>query len=418
GYLNTGFFAPNSRLGSVEDFKYFVNYLHEQGVGVILDFIPNHFAIEAYGLKYFQDQAPGESSLSLAEMARKVWYSYGSELFKYSKKKIREFLISSAHFWLKEMHIDGLRVDCLSGVLKGDKSTLFLKDLNQTVRKDVKGSYMIAEDFSGNPSILHDPKNPSDLGFDSKWNVGWNYFVLEHFTKTPRNRKFFYADIKKAIAEIPHSRDSVAFLSHDEFSSKSKYESLLKSWIKDYKDPHVQKDWKNLITLLMMTPGHKLLLSGLEFGVNSFWDEILEQGKGLMNSYENPTAFQTTMQQLVAELAKLYKEEVFALEKAEIEWLEDPKHLVHAYRRSSEDTSLVVLHNFTDATQEEFTVSLPKEKGQTILLEQVFVTDKEGKDQGKNYITHVETLPDKVVYKVRVPRQNTLIIKEKRTCPA
>lgn len=411
GYQVTGFFAPNSRLGSLEDFKYLVNYLHKNKIGVILDFVPNHFAVDDYGLTQFQENcksSPKPVLAGVSNLFRKIFFKYGSNLFDYRKKDVRETLISSAHYWLKEMHIDGLRVDCVRGILSADNSHMFLKDLNMSIKKQCRGAVVFAEDFSGASNVTDKFHKNQGLGFDSKWNVGWNHFTLGYFGKRLRDRKSNYKMIEEALSQ-PEQNKSILFLSHDELSSNGSFD-LFRKWAPKLDKKTVQNDWKNLLTFLMTSKGKKLMFSGLEFGNSQFWDTFIGTEKDMMSEYSKASAFKVELEKMMSELSHLYRTEdaLHADVSDETEWVKDSQKIVHAHRRRSKNDSLLVVHNFTNEDQKEFIVTLPKSQDKKYDVKTVFATNGH-----KHDVKWVRNYKDRVEYKVSIPKQTSMIIKER-----
>jgi 1,4-alpha-glucan branching enzyme len=439
GYQSIGWFAPNSRLGSVDDFKYMVDYLHKEGIHVILDWVPNHFAINSYALGQFDDTELFESSntnLSYLTSIRKWFFSYGSKHFDYTKQEVRDFLISSAYFWLKEMHIDGLRVDCVRPIIHSEspkESQLFLKQLNTTVHEKCPGTMTIAEDFSGDTRVLQQMAF-GGFGFDLKWNVPWNHFVLNFFGKPLKKRKAAYDQIVKALSQ-PLQQNQIPYFSHDELNSKSHH------FLDDLKTASPEEKLatlKSMLSLLMTSKGAKLIFSGIEFMNETYWDHFLMQNKGIMEEHSQLKKPQQQVMALLSALVKLHKEEKAlyfegtekekeilgkkeseqvetVLEKnSKLHWIEDPSKTVHAYRKAAKGSSVAIFHNFTDTDVKEFTVTIPKKEGKNIQPIEIFSSDDAqfGGQDRKN--AHIKTTVsgNQVTYTVSIPPSTTILVRE------
>ncbi|MEI8301414.1 MAG: alpha-amylase family glycosyl hydrolase, partial [Chlamydiota bacterium] len=417
GYQVNGYFAPNSRLGSVEDFKYMINHLHENNIGVILDWVPAHFDFHEYGLKKFDGShlfEPHRFNLKYLMSFRNLFLKFSCKHFDFTKKDIREFLISSAHFWLKEMHIDGLRIDCVSSLMKSEDpqdSTLFLKDLNAVVHKECKGAITIAEDFSGDSKILQ-ASNIDGLGFDLQWNIPWNYFTRKYFNLHPSSRQAQYSQLKKALDQI-NSDNKVSFLSHDETNSNTP--NLLKK-LKSNSAEWEKKDWKSLISFLMTSKGKKLLFSGVEFANPTYWNKFIGTNNGIMNDNSELTSFQKEIQALSSYLNKLYTQEeaLYADTSPTTNWIEDPSNTIHAYRKTSKNSSVAIFHNFTDISVSNFKVSIPKKPGIIQSPIEIFSSNDQDfiEDNRKKVAFSTEVTTDTITYTIDLPPQTTLIIKE------
>jgi|GEM_PF-363037 len=367
GYQVTGFFAPNSRLGSVDDFKYFVNYLHENKIGVIMDFVPPHFARFDYGLQDFDGTKlfEPENTWSYKASIRALFYKYGAKHFDFSKQHVREFLISSANFWLQEMHIDGLRVDCIASMIYSEKpaaSKLFLQDLNAIIHRH-KGAFSIAEDYSGHDKILK--KSYSEgLGFDFKWDVNWMNVVKEYFSYPSHRRKSSYHKIKEIVLSSDGGYQ-IPFISHDDTHDKNGGGRFFKLMTSLQSPKEKIAAWRSIIPLLMTSQGHKLLFSGVEFNDGKPWNQLMGTSNDIANRIDDTNEEQKKMLALVYALNQVYKQHPVlhgAGSAHAIDWIEDPEQKIHSYRVRDKRGSVFVMHNFTNEDVTNFRVNLPRQK--------------------------------------------------------
>ncbi|MCE5319298.1 MAG: glycogen/starch synthase [Parachlamydia sp.] len=421
GYQVTGFFAPNSRMGSIDDFKYLVDHLHKHQIGVILDWVPAHFATDDYGLSNFdgkEQYEPPKQSI-LQALRQKIFgphFNWGTKYFNFKKKSVREFLISSAAYWLKEMHIDALRVDAVEAVLmdKSKESRLFLKDLNAVVHHHFPGALTIAEDYSGSQSTTKSTA-VEGLGFDMKWHVGWMQHTLNYFTKSLSKRPGHYQELIKAIENDTFHRQVMA-MSHDQLNTGAK---ALIDKTPDLKDKEKYANLRSMISFMMCLPGKKLMFMGSEIGTSEDWTTLLGKDRGLLDTQQKEQAAQTmaTIQGLHA----LYKDNKALWEHddngRDMEWIErnDSARQIIAYRRtSSEGQSLACLHNFANKTR-EYVVKLP-ENSSAEMISELLNTDASpfgGEGRTNPQIAVVRDVKGVAVsYTVTVPPLSTVVVKE------
>lgn len=417
GYQATGFFAPNHRLGSLDDLKFMVHYLHEQNIGVILDFVPGHFANDSYGLKEFDGSNLYQpNKLSSLFSLRKWFYSFGSSHFDFSKKHVRDFLLSSAYFWLKDVGFDGLRVDCVASILRSEdpnSGALFLKDLNAMVHKEVPGAITIAEDFSGNSNVLNQ-LSLQGLGFDFKWNTAWNHFALKYFASpnSVNPSESNYSLISKALIQ-PNSKQQIAFLSHDETNlERAEFYKHLNSL--DEKER--LKRIKSFLSFLFTSSQNHLLFSGIENMNTSPWDQLIGKSQGLMESNPQNQEHQAQIKKMLLKLKEIESSEISLREADEntLELISDPTHRVHAVRKNFESHSTLLVHNLTSQEHEGFKVKIKKSKELLINPQVVFSSnDKDFGGDGKEAtLVKTEENDEFYIYTVKVPPQTTLFIKE------
>lgn len=429
GYRVSGFYAPNSRMGSPDDFKYMVDYLHQNKIGVILDWIPAHFSKDSFGLGKFDSSNQYEvSGFSIIDILRYIFFNWGTKFFTFDKKPVREFLISSAAFWLKEMHIDGLRVDAVKAIIVGGNQAnrLFLKDLNAVVHQQFPGTFTIAEDYSGATEMTQTVAM-GGLGFDLKWHIGWKDSFLSYFSKPPSQRSDSYHQLVQAVESDNFNRQVMA-ISHDEIKD------TLTGWIETtpgLSDTEKYANLRSMIGFMMTLPGKKLMFMGSEIGSSQDWTKLLhtDAKKGLMETEKmQEKSAQETMAAVQA-FNKLYKENKALWEKDvnayDLDWIvkNDPAKSLLAYRRySSEGQSFACLHNFNPKESKEHFIPFTKEfsqdceKGLCPLVE-VMNTDATQFGGSGRINEKIKIARDwrgtPIGYHVAVPPLSTIIIKER-----
>ncbi|NGX39278.1 MAG: 1,4-alpha-glucan branching enzyme GlgB [Chlamydiae bacterium] len=419
GYLPLGYFAPNSRMGLVDDFKYLVETLHQNKIGVILDWVPAHFTNDAYGLSNFDGSSLYEASgFWHFFSARNLFFNYGGKHFDYSKKEVREFLISSAAFWLKEMHIDGLRVDCVRSLLNSEDLTsarLFLRDLNAIVHREGGGAFTFAEEFSGDRSVTLSTSREG-LDFDWKWHSGWMHLTMQYFANAPHKRKNSYGTIRKAI-DCDNFHKQVMFFSHDQVKKGLKTLINQTSGLKDAEQKYANV--RAMLSFMMCLPGKKLQFMGMERGNEIPWDIFLRADGGVMDQNFSERERQEGLMAMVARFNFLYKSEKALYEAdnngKDLEWITDPEKRVHAYRRkSSNGSSLACFHNFTDKEATKVTVRFKGDEGKEYSLTELINTDDiefGGSGRINKNITFSRD-GEEICYTIQVPPLSTVVIRE------
>ncbi len=362
GYQVTGYYAPTSRFGSPEDFQYFVDYMHQQGIGVLLDWVPSHFPKDGFALSYFD----GTHLYEYADARKGEHKEWGTYVFDYGRPEVRAFLLASGLFWLREYHIDGLRVDAVASMLYLDYSRKhgewepnryggrehleavdFLRQLNEAVYAEQPGTITIAEESTAWPMVTR-PTYMGGLGFTFKWNMGWMHDMLSYMSLDPIYRRYYQSNITFSMM-YAYNENFVLPLSHDEIVYGKG--SLLSKMPGD-----VWQKFANLrafYAYMWGHPGKKLLFMGDEFGQWNEWNFAQSLDWHLL---EPPhPAFHAQLQDFIRDLNQLYQEEP-ALSKLDYDWagfswidIHDTDNSVVSFMRKSEkeEETLVFVCNFT-----------------------------------------------------------------------
>lgn len=415
GYQVIGFFAPNSRLGEVNDLKYLINAMHENNIQVILDWVPAHFAKNSYALSKLDGTSQFEPSYWQTFFSKRRFYNWGTSFFDFKKKDVREFLISNAVYWLKEMHFDALRVDAVRCILDSEhrsSARSFLRELNAVVHAHCPGTLTIAEDYSGNQDVSR-PAYKEGLGFDMKWNVAWKHFTLKYFSQNPLSREKSYHNLIKSV-ESDKDHKMVLALSHDEVTESVK---TLLNKVEEADLFNTYANTRLLLSFMMGIPGKKLNFMGNEFGAQEPWTRYLGRKQGLMDTYYNRETLATRLNRMCLKINELYLNYPAFWEKddngSNLEWIEknDPKGQIIAYRRTDNDgESLAFLHNVTGNEEVKYLVAC-----ESHLPIEIFNSDnKEFGGNGRiNLLAKLIFKGKKIIgYQVKVPPLSTVIIKE------
>lgn len=380
GYQVTNYFAPTSRHGSPEDFQYFINYLHQQNIGVILDWVPAHFPRDAFGLAEFD----GTCLYEYADPRKGEHPDWGTKVFDYGKTEVRNFLICNALFWLEKYHVDGLRVDAVASMLYLDygredgqwvpniyggnenlQAIEFFKHLNTIVKKRNPGIVMIAEESTAWPKVT-DKAEYGGLDFSLKWNMGWMHDFLEYMKLDPYFRKYNHTKMNFAMV-YAYSENYMLVLSHDEVVH------LKCSMIEKMPGSYEEK-FKNLMAgYAFMTghPGKKLLFMGQDFGQHREWSEERELDWFLLEKEPNHQ-----LQLFVKELLHLYKSNKCLYEydcwPEGFEWInaDDGDRSIFSFVRHSASgkNNMLFVINFTPVERPDYRVGTTCRRKHTLVL--------------------------------------------------
>jgi 1,4-alpha-glucan branching enzyme len=377
GYQTTGYFAPTSRHGGPDDLKYFIDCCHQEGVGVLLDWVPAHFPRDAHGLARFD----GSAVYEYEDPRKGEHQDWGTYIFNYERNEVRSFLLASACYWLEHFHFDGLRVDAVASMLyldfgrqgnyvpnrHGGRENLeaieFLKQLNTITHSRAPGTVIMAEESTDWPMVSR-PVDSGGLGFSMKWNMGWMHDTLNYFKKDPIWRKHHQDNLTFAMM-YAYSENFILPLSHDEVVHLKG--SLLGRMPGDRWQ--ALANLRLLFTYMWTLPGKKLLFMGGEFAHPWEWDFHVALPWFLLEHAEH-----RGVQQLVADLNKLYVE-CPALHRHEFEpegfaWIDcnDREQSVLAFRRMSAGQQLVVVLNFTPEPRHGYRIGAPEGGAWRVLL--------------------------------------------------
>ena len=362
GYQGTGYYSVTSRYGTPDDFMYFVNYFHKNNLGVILDWVPGHFCKDSHGLYRFDGSACYEyEDPSLGEN------EWGSANFNVSRNEVRSFLLSNLYFWIKEFHIDGIRMDAVSNMLyykdglsENKHSVEFLQYLNQSLHEEYPDVMLIAEDSSAWPLVT---KYQADggLGFDFKWNMGWMNDTLKYMEQDPFFRKSHHGKLTFSFM-YAFSENFILPLSHDEIvHGKNSILNKMPGYYED-KLAHV----KNLYSYQMAHPGKKLNFMGNEFVQGLEWRyyeqlewQLLKDNKGSQD-----------IQKYVKALNKLYLEEEALWYDGQdgFEWIEheniNENMLIFLRKTPNMEDFIIAVFNFSGKDHEIYPLGVPLEDGE------------------------------------------------------
>jgi len=380
GYQVTGYYAPTSRYGEPKDFMYLVNKLHENGIGVILDWVPAHFATDAHGLANYD----GEAVFEHPDPRKGEHPEWGTKIFNYEKTEVRNFLIANVFFWINEFHIDGVRVDAVASMLYlnygkkdgqwlpnkyGGKENLdaveFFKHLNSIIHKEHPGFMTIAEESTAWPKVTGAVEDDG-LGFTFKWNMGWMHDFCQYMKLDPIFRRDNHYGMTFAMSYNEYE-NYILPLSHDEVVH------LKCSMVEKMPGYKVDK-YANLrvgYTFMFGHSGKKLLFMGQDFGQEREWNEERELDWFLL---ENP--LNSGLKAYVGELLKIYRKYPCMYTDDNswkgFEWLnaDDKDRSTYAFFRKTEGSDKYVLFicNMTPMKWENYKVGVPKAGDYKVIL--------------------------------------------------
>lgn len=393
GYQLTGYFAPTSRFGNPDEFKYLVDAFHKKGIGVILDWVPSHFPSDEHGLGFFDG-----SHLYEHPDRRKGYHpDWKSLIFNYGRNEVKSFLISNAIFWLDQFHVDGLRVDAVASMLFLDYSRndgewepnqfggrenleaiAFMKEMNTAVYESFPDVQTIAEESTSFPMVSR-PTYIGGLGFGMKWMMGWMHDSLQYFAKEPIYRKHHQNELTFSL-NYAFTENFMLPLSHDEVVYGK--QSILNKMPGD--------EWQKFANLRLLYgfmythPGAKLLFHGGEFGQSAEWNFQQSLDWHLLEYKVHKGA-----QETVKGLNKLYKSEKALFQNQfttkGFEWISHNDHensvLSYIRKGNDENDQVIVVCNLTPVPREEYNIGVPKAG----TLKEIFNTDSKKFNGTGNY---------------------------------
>ncbi len=368
GYQTTGYYAPTSRFGTPDDFRYFVDYCHQHHIGVILDWVPAHFPKDAHGLARFD----GEALYEHADPRRGEHLDWTTLIFNYSRHEVKNFLLSSALYWIEEFHVDGLRVDAVASMLYLDYSRTewipnqyggrenleaidFLRELNSVTQSENPGALVIAEESTSWPQVSRPPWL-GGLGFSMKWNMGWMNDTLRYFAEDPIHRKYHHNTLTFSML-YAFTENFVLPFSHDEVVHGKG--SMLNKMPGDEWQKHA--NLRCLYTYMFTHPGKKLLFMGTEFGQGTEWSS-----SRALDWYVLEYPFHKGLQTLVKDLNRLYHNTpalyYYDFEWAGFQWIDpnDADQSILSYLRKNGDDVVVVVVNFTPVPRYGYRIGVPR----------------------------------------------------------
>ena len=372
GYQPIGYFAPTSRFGTPEEFRAFVDRCHQQGIGVLLDWVPAHFPKDAHGLAYFD----GTNLYEHADPRLGEHRDWGTLIFNYGRNEVRNFLLSNALFWLEEYHLDGLRVDAVASMLYLDYSRNhgewipnqyggnenlaaidFIKKFNELAHHYHPGVLTIAEESTAWPAVSR-PVYLGGLGFSLKWNMGWMNDILVYFTKDPIHRKFHHNNLTFGLI-YAFTENFILPLSHDEVvHGKGSLLSKMPAF-------YLEDKFSNLRLLygyMYGHPGKKLLFMGGEFGQWQEWNHSESLDWDLLQ-----WPLHQKLQTFVQDLNRLYVSQPALYEVdfhySGFEWIDfhdsDGSIVTFLRRAKNPDDFLVFVYNFTPVVRHDYRIGVP-----------------------------------------------------------
>jgi 1,4-alpha-glucan branching enzyme len=368
GYQCTGYYAPTSRYGTPDDFRYFVDYCHQNNIGIILDWVPAHFPKDAYGLARFDGTALYEHE----DPRQGEHLDWQTLIYNYGRFEVKNFLFSSALYWIEEFHLDGLRVDAVASMLYldysreewipneyGGRENLeaigFLRQLTNILQQQNPGVLMIAEESTSWPQVTG-PSEFGGLGFNLKWNMGWMNDTLRYISRDSIHRKHHQNDLTFSML-YAFSENFLLPFSHDEVVHGKG--SMLSKMPGD--------EWQRFANLRLLYsymfthPGKKLLFMGTEFAQSAEWNEAVS-----LDWYLLQYDFHQGVQTLVKDLNHIYQQSK-ALYKYEFEqqgfyWIDcnDNENSVLIFARQAEEESLIIVLNFTPVPRHYYRIGVPR----------------------------------------------------------
>lgn len=424
GYQVTGYFSPTSRFGDPKDFMYLIDKCHENGISVIMDWVPAHFPKDAHGLIEFDGTYTYENQ-GWDRMEHKSW---GTRRFDYGRKEVQCFLVSSAMLFLEKYHIDGIRVDAVASMLyldydkkpgewipnefgnnKNLESVAFLQKLNTAVFREYPNVLMIAEESTAWPMVTK-PTNIGGLGFNFKWNIGWMNDTLEYISTDPFFRHSIHNKLTFSMF-YAFSENFVLPISHDEVVYGKC--SLLNKMFGDYYDKF--KSMRAYLAYMMAHPGKKLTFMGTEFAQFKEWDYQAGIDFCLLEfeTHKNMHKFVKALNRLYLDNPELYEED-FSWKG--FDWLvpDDKNQNVLVFKRMDKSgNELIFAVNFSAVTQDNYSFGVDSE-------EYVEILNSDSIEYGGSGITNGDVKAEKEDYKgkkykltIKIPALSGVFLKKK-----
>ncbi len=401
GYQVTGYYAPTSRFGAPEDFKYFVDYMHQHGIGVIVDWVPAHFPRDDFALRWFDGTALYEHE----DPRRGEHRDWGTLIFNYGRPEVKNFLLSNALFWLDEYHVDGLRVDAVASMLYLDYSRgpgewapnqfggnenleaiAFLRQLNEVVHSEYPGRFTVAEESTAFTGVSR-PTFTGGLGFTFKWNMGWMNDTLAYFQRDPVYRRHHQGDLTFALV-YQYTENFMLPFSHDEVVHGKG------SLIQKMPGDHWQKfaNLRLLYSYMFAHPGKKLLFQGAEFAQYEEWhyDRSLDW-------HVAGAPMNKGIEQCLQELGWIYRHNrelwLFDNEPIGFRWIDfsDADSSVISFLREGPEGHILCIFNFTPIPRYGYRIGAP-EAGK---YAEIFNSDAE-KFGGSNLGNHGQVFTEEI----------------------
>lgn len=376
GYQGTGFYSVTSRYGTPEDFMYFINYMHKNNIGVILDWVPGHFCKDTHGLYRFD----GTPTYEYQDFRRGENREWGTANFDLGRNEVQSFLISNVNFWFEEFHIDGIRIDAVANMLYlptfenedvrnqyGGKENLeaveFFKKFNSVIHEDYPHCVVIGEDSTAWPNVTKKVED-GGLGFDGKWNMGWMNDTLKYFEVDPIFRKDYHGKLTFSFM-YAFSENYILPLSHDEVvhgkkSILNKMPGFLQAQLANV---------RSLFAYQMFHPGKKLNFMGNEFAQGLEWRFYQELEWDLLNKDENRRMFYFSK-----DLNKLYLKERALWEDTgdTFQWIEHENHngnmIIFMRNTRDGDEHIIGIFNFSGEAKYKYKVGVPVDNRYRVIL--------------------------------------------------
>lgn len=424
GYQVCGYYAPSSRYGTPVDFKYFIDTLHEAGIGIILDWVPAHFPKDRHGLYEF-DGAPLYEYQGWDRMEHKGW---GTHCFDVGRNEVQSFLISNALYWFREFHIDGLRIDAVASMLyldydrepgqwipapdgsnRNPQAISFFQKLNTTVFAEFPDVLMVAEESTSWPMITK-PVSEGGLGFNFKWNMGWANDMFEYVAKDPIYRQYEHTKLTFPLM-YAFSENYVLPVSHDEVVHGKK--SLIDKMNGSYEDKF--RAMRAFMVNMMTMPGKKLTFMGTEFAQFREWD-FENQLEWFMLGYDN----HSRIQKFIADLNDLYlaSPELWEIDDSwdGFQWIEADRkedNLVAYKRRSISGKELTIVVSYSPVDRCGYILPVEKRGKYKVLLNS---NDSEyggnGGDKFIKTVTHKSDSGNVNILKFDLPPYGAMILRK------